>query len=122
MLVILEADEPRYLLGAGIATSWQPRPRRQPINDLNEFVDFRQPGWVKLITDFELHERAGRTQIITTTRVLCTDNDARRRFRLYWAAIRPAGALIRRDLLATLGRLATRPQPLIPSRVVTECS
>lgn len=45
----------------------------------------------------------------TETRGYSTDSRARRRFAVYWALIRPASGLVRRDMLATVRRRATPP-------------
>jgi len=48
-------------------------------------------------------ERAGgRSTIVTETRIVCTDADARRKFRLYWRLVGPFSALIRRILLRSI--------------------
>jgi hypothetical protein len=51
---------------------------------------------------------AGRTVLTTETRVLCTDEGARRRFRRYWALIRPGSGAIRVAWLRAIRRRAER--------------
>jgi hypothetical protein len=46
--------------------------------------------------------------MVTETRVLCTDDEARRRFSLYWRLVGPFSALIRRVLLRRIKREAER--------------
>jgi hypothetical protein len=46
----------------------------------------------------------GRTRVVTETRVAADDARSRRRFRLYWLAIRPFSGLIRRRWLAAIAR------------------
>ncbi|MGH2993821.1 MAG: hypothetical protein ACRDL1_09830 [Solirubrobacterales bacterium] len=46
----------------------------------------------------------GRSRVITETRVAADDARSRRRFRLYWFAIRPFSGLIRRRWLAAIAR------------------
>ncbi len=71
------------------------------------FGEFQQPGYAKAAWNFSL-EPAGdhRTRLATETRILCTDNRARRRFSLYWALIGPFSGWIRREALRTLRQQA----------------
>ncbi|OKK04726.1 hypothetical protein AMK26_15585 [Streptomyces sp. CB03234] len=50
----------------------------------------------------------------TETRVYATDPGAARRFTPYWLFIEPFSGLIRRDLLAAVGRRAERAAPAAP--------
>jgi hypothetical protein len=65
-------------------------------------------GWVRIGMDFRLAGRDGATRLSTETRVLATGPAARRRFRLYWLAIRGGSGLIRRELLRAVARCAER--------------
>jgi hypothetical protein len=85
-------------------------PARGDIAPLEEFARFAEPGWTKYLTDFHLQPCNGGVQLTTETRGYSTDSRARRRFAVYWALIRPASGLVRRDMLATVRRRAT-PQP-----------
>jgi hypothetical protein len=80
------------------------------VTSLEEFNRFEEPGWTKYLTDFHLQARDGGVLVTTETRGYSTDLAARRRFALYWTLIRPARGLVRRDMLATLARLAPRIQ------------
>lgn len=72
------------------------------MGSLEELLTFGEPGWVAYLTDFHLQPREAGVQLTTETRVRVTDQRARRRFAIYWAIIRPASGLIRRDMLATV--------------------
>jgi hypothetical protein len=48
----------------------------------------------------------GATTLSTETRILCTDDRNRRRFRRYWAVVRPFSGLIRIELLRIVRREA----------------
>jgi hypothetical protein len=61
-----------------------------------EFATFDEPGWLKMALGF----RARHGELVTETRVLATSDEARRRFRPYWLAVRPASGLTRRSWLA----------------------
>ena len=68
-------------------------------------------GWVRVGMDFrvdpdEADPRAAR--LSTETRVLATGPAARRRFRVYWLAIRGGSGLIRRELLRAAAHRAER--------------
>ncbi|HET8645896.1 MAG TPA: hypothetical protein VFO85_10425, partial [Vicinamibacteria bacterium] len=58
-------------------------------------------GW-----SFTIREMAdGLSELRTETRVSCAP-DARRKFRLYWLAVRPGSGLIRREMLRAIRRRA----------------
>ncbi|MGI8428012.1 MAG: hypothetical protein ACR2OB_01590 [Solirubrobacteraceae bacterium] len=111
---MLEITAPRYAVSGAIARPWQRHPQHRDIRSLAEFVRFDQPGWTKYLTDFRLEPHDGDVQLITETRGCSTDAWARRRFALYWTLIRPASGLVRRDMLITISRLATRTHEPIP--------
>lgn len=104
---MLEIIVPTYAVGAMIARPWQPRPERQGVASLSEFRHFDEPGWTKYLTDFHLEPRAGGVQLTTETRGYSTNNLARCRFATYWTLIRLPSGIVRRDMLATISRLAT---------------
>jgi hypothetical protein len=71
----------------------------------DEFIGFDAPGFAKSAWNFVVSERAGGgSTVVTETRVLCTDDDARRKFGLYWRLVGPFSALIRRVLLGNIKR------------------
>ncbi len=107
---MFEITPSAYAVGGAVARLWQHRPARRDIASLEEFARFAQPGWTKYLTDFHLQPCKGGVQLTTETRGYSTDSRARRRFAVYWALIRPASGLVRRDILATVRRRAT-PQP-----------
>ena len=96
---------------------WEPGYGLQPLADAAAFSAFAEPGAAKLLLAFEARrEQAGAedgvgegttsTRLTTVTRVLCTDDAARRRLLPYWAVIRPVSGLIRRRILADIQRAA----------------
>jgi len=105
---IFEITPPIYAVGGAVARPWQHRPKRRDVASLEEFTRFAEPGWTKYLTDFHLQPRNGGVQLTTETRGYSTDSRARRWFSLYWALIRPASGLVRRDMLATVRRRATQ--------------
>jgi hypothetical protein len=70
------------------------------------FAAFAEPGWVKILIDFQLEEKDGRTRLTTETRAEATDGPSRWRFRLYWLVVGPGSALTRRALLRAVKRRA----------------
>jgi hypothetical protein len=67
-----------------------------------DFAAFSEPGYVKMAIGF----RARDGELVTETRVLATDDGARRAFRPYWLVVRPASGLTRRAWLAAAARRA----------------
>lgn len=71
------------------------------------FRRFATPGSAAAVIDICLLPLdAGRTRLSTETRVRAVDSTARRRFRLYWLAIRPFSGLLRRSMLSGIRRRA----------------
>lgn len=98
---------PTTSLFAMVGQPWHPVPRSVRVRGLDEVADFQQPGWLKYGMEWLLHPLPGdRTAVETRTLCLATDERARRRFRAYWAVIRPFSGILRREMIATLGRLA----------------
>jgi hypothetical protein len=64
------------------------------------------PGTIKAAADFRAERIPGGSRLITETRVQAVDEHARRAFRLYWLAIGPFSALIRRRWLRAIQRAA----------------
>ena len=72
-----------------------------------QFPDFAASGYAKAVWNFSLvPDTTGRVRLATETRVLCTDEVSRKRFRRYWTMIRPWSGLIRREMLRTIKRAA----------------
>ena len=112
-VAMLEITAPTYAVGGAIARPWQRHPERRDIASLSAFANFDEPGWTKYLTDFHLGPHDDGVQLTTETRGYSTNDWARRRFALYWGLIRMGSGLVRRDMLATVSRLATRtPQPI----------
>ncbi len=68
--------------------------------DSEGFRDFNEKGYAKAVWNFSLSESSdGSVSLATETRVYCTDQSSRRRFRLYWLLVRGFSGLIRREIL-----------------------
>ena len=71
---------------------------------------FDEPGQAKAAWNFRvIPEGDDRTFVSTETRVLVPDEASRRSFVLYWAAIGPFSAVIRKQALSLIKREAERP-------------
>jgi hypothetical protein len=67
------------------------------------FKAFDEPGYAKAVWNFSLvQEGANLTRLCTETRVRCSDDASRKRFRLYWTVIAPFSGLIRREVLRAI--------------------
>lgn len=86
---------------------WQADYGQVLLQDREDFIRFNDHGAAKLALNFSV-ERLGdnRTRLTTETRVCCLDVEAKRQFTPYWYLIRPVSGLIRRRMLATIGRMA----------------
>ncbi|MGC4746971.1 hypothetical protein ACLQ28_15085 [Micromonospora sp. DT201] len=65
-----------------------------------EFRAFSEPDYNKIALDFRYADGI----LSTETRVFCTSDNYRRKFRFYWMLIRGGSGLIRRSVLAAISR------------------
>jgi hypothetical protein len=86
---------------------WRPSGGLRRI-DPSEFADFDEPGYAKGVIAFEVEPRGDHTLLTTETRVLATDERARRSFRRYWRLVQPGSAAIRMAWLRAIRRRAER--------------
>ena len=102
--VVLGEEPDRELVLGVVGKFWRPTSGFRRIEP-GEFADFDAAGFAKAAWNFVVSERAERgSTVVTETRVLCTDDDARRRFSRYWWLIGPFSALIRRIMLREIKR------------------
>lgn len=86
---------------------WRPDGGLERLAGPEDFRAFAKEGSVKAAWNLRVAEAGpGRTRLTTETRVRCLGPAARRKFRLYWALIRPFSGLIRRRMLAGVKRRA----------------
>jgi hypothetical protein len=96
---VLAEEIGRELVVGGLGQPWKPLGGRSPRAD---FASFDEPGFAKMAMSLRLD---GST-LSTETRVLVTDSASRRKFLVYWVAIRAGSGLIRRSWLKAIKRRA----------------
>lgn len=94
------AREPGLKVVAGVvAAPWKIGGSPVPISDVEEFVAFDEPGYMKGAMNFSVESSEGVALLRSETRVLTTDPASQRAFGRYWRIIRPWSGLIRRSWL-----------------------
>ncbi len=93
--------EPGLLVAIG-----QPWRLAGSLREVTDFQAFAEPGWAKMAMEVWAEPDGPGALLVTETRVHLTDGRARRRFRLYWLAIRPFSGLVRRSWLRAARRRA----------------
>lgn len=103
-----EKPEDEILLGL-VGRFWTASGGLRRVN-VEEYRRFSEPGYAKAAWNFHLVPQADNTTTIleTETRVYCTDDTSRRKFRLYWTLIGAFSGLIRREILQSIKRSAER--------------
>ena len=105
--VELERSQTEWVVGA-VGAVWRPRGGLVRLADVGAWRAASVPGTIKAAADFCAEPAPGGSRLSTETRVLAADDGARRAFRLYWLAIGPFSALIRRRWLAAAMASAKR--------------
>ena len=102
--VVLGEDQDRELVLGIVGKFWQLSSGVHRIEP-GEFIGFDAPGFAKAAWNFVVSARpGGGSRVETETRVVCTDDDARRQFSRYWWLIGRFSALIRRIVLGQIKR------------------
>jgi hypothetical protein len=108
--VLLEERAPEEIVIGAIGEFWSiagNAPIRS-IRDAADFTAFSDPGFAKAALNLRIVPQGAGARVLTETRVVGTNPDGRRGFRLYWMVIRwPSGA-IRRSWLHAIRRRALR--------------
>lgn len=106
---VLLAEDPGGELALGtVGQFWRIR-TGIPLHlaDARAFLTFGRPDHAKAVLGFSVVAMPdGGALVSTRTRVRVPERSARRRFALYWLAIHPASALIRRNWLRAIKRRA----------------
>jgi hypothetical protein len=105
--VLAEMPGSEIVLGA-VTRPWEAQPAFRGI-PAADFAAFAEPDYVKIILTLRADPAGDDASMFRTeTRACTTDAPARRKFRLYWAFVKPGVALIRRLMLAPVKREAER--------------
>jgi hypothetical protein len=97
-----------FVLGL-VGTFWKPSGGVRRIEP-REFAAFEEPGQAKAVWNLRvIPDGDERTFVTTETRARVPDDASRQRFLLYWAAVGPFSALLRKQALALIKREAERP-------------
>jgi hypothetical protein len=108
-------DGPEGLIYGGVGRFWRPSGGLRRV-EAPEFATFDEPGYAKAAFSFELEPQGERTLLTTETRVLGTDEAAKRSFRRYWRLIYPGSTAIRIAWLRAIRRRAERSRDGYSSR------
>jgi hypothetical protein len=73
-----------------------------------EFVNFREPGYVKIAWTLRVDPAIGGSIFRTETRAVATSPEARAKFRRYWSLVSPGIVLIRKITLRLVKKEAER--------------
>lgn len=95
---ILYDDPPREIILGIIGQPWN------LIKDVEkcsreDFIRFNKANYAKMVWNFHFQEHGTGTLITTETRVLCTDDASRKKFKIYWFFVRPFSGLVRIKML-----------------------
>lgn len=78
----------------------------------DQFTEFNEPGWVKIIMNVSVDSVARCCSLVTTeTRALATDAEARKHFRRYWSLVVPGVKIIRITMLRAIKAAAEARAP-----------
>lgn len=105
---VLAEDAPYEVVLGTEGAFWSRRATLRPLDDTAISAE-PAPATARAAWSFTVRPLTDmRCELATETRVLCADDNARRRFRLYWLLVRPGSGLIRRSMLRTIRRAAER--------------
>ena len=97
--VLLFEEPPSEVVVGAVGRFWRPDSGFESIST-GEFEDFSAPGFAKAAMNFTVTPRGPNESLLRTeTRVLCTDDSSRRKFKLYWRMIGPFSGAIRHMML-----------------------
>jgi ribosomal protein S18 acetylase RimI-like enzyme len=102
--VVLERTPTQWVVGMA-GRPWRPSGSLLQLRSPDEWREAALPGTVRAAADLRAEPLgAGRSLLVTETRVAAADAGARRRFTAYWTVVGPFSKLIRRRWLAGLAR------------------
>ena len=102
-LLVAEAPNEEFVLGL-VGKFWTLRAQLLKL-DAVQYSKFNQRGYAKLAWNFAIRESApGLVRLSTETRIVCTDEHSKSRFKLYWSLIGRFSGLTRREMLRSVKR------------------
>jgi hypothetical protein len=102
--VLVDEVPPEELVLGLVGKFWTYRAQILQL-DAVQFGQFNQKGYAKLAWNFALREFApGIVRLSTETRIVCTDDRSRSRFKLYWTIIGKFSGLTRKEMLRVVKR------------------
>lgn len=108
------ADEPTELVMGAITKPWEANPTFRSLPP-EEFAQFREPGYVKIVWTVRAEPASGGgCQFSTETRAVATDPEARAKFRVYWSLLSPGIKLIRTATIGSVKKVAERRAHPVP--------
>jgi hypothetical protein len=105
--ILLGEDPPRELVLGLVARPWTLMGGIRSL-DPDGFRRFDQPGYARIGWNFLVEPRGTVSGLTTETRIRCTDDVSRRRFRWYWRLIGPFSGVVRKEALLQIKRDAER--------------
>ena len=104
--VDLQQQPDREIVVGCIGQFWKITGNEQMIavRNVEEFTAFQTPGYVKVAMNFLLEPESNKTLVRTETRILATDEIAKKRFSWYWRVIGVGSGAIRRSWLKAIRR------------------
>lgn len=97
------ANEPQEIVLGITGRFWLPTGNLSPFKR-EDFDRPVPPDLARAVWNFSIKESGAETILSTQTRVVCGDDDSRRKFRRYWFFVRPFSGLIRRVMLRAVKR------------------
>jgi hypothetical protein len=105
---VLAEDAEREVVIGAYCQPWRQDVEFRPLPP-EKFAAFDEPGFVKIVVSFAAEPLgADSSRVVTRTRVVATDPQARRKFRRYWARMSAGIILIRWFYLPLVKRQAER--------------
>ena len=102
-LLVDEIPNAEFVLGL-VGKFWTLRAQILQL-DAVQYSEFNQRGYAKLAWNFAIQESTpGVVRLSTETRIVCTDDHSKSRFKFYWFLIGRFSGLIRREMLRGVKR------------------
>ena len=102
-LLVDEIPDEEFVLGL-VGKFWTVRAHILQL-DAVQYGEFSQRGYAKLAWNFAIRESApGLVRLSTETRIVCTDDHSKSRFKLYWFLIGRFSGLTRKEMLRVVKR------------------